>query len=143
MYFWSYGLRKTWLDKCVKSSLSEDPSTTNIVKGSKHCSMLKDSTFSILLSMWGQFMSKKLSWVIWNILGLSVNPLTASDKYFLLKNGNLLQHFQMQLSQNWKIFSQFFLNFINLDSIFNISEKKMTLIADVFLNLWTPENVVR
>ena len=30
----------------------------------------------------------------------------------------------MQLSQKWKIFSNFFLNFLNLDSILNISQKK-------------------
>ena len=32
MYFRSYGLRKTWLDKCLKSPLSEDPSTSNMLK---------------------------------------------------------------------------------------------------------------
>ena len=42
-----------------------------------------------------------------------------------------------------KYFLKFFLNFLNLDSTFNIFEKKMTLIADVFLNLWTPEHAVR
>ena len=42
-----------------------------------------------------------------------------------------------------KYFRNFFLHFLNLDSILNIFEKKMTLIADVFLNLRTPKNVVR
>ena len=28
---------KTWLDKCLKSFVSEDPSTSNIVNGPKHC----------------------------------------------------------------------------------------------------------
>ena len=37
----------------------------------------------------------------------------------------------------------FFLNFRNLDSILNIFRKKMIFIADVFLNLRTPKNVVR
>ena len=36
MYFSTYGLRKTWLDKCPKSPLSEDPSTINMVNGLKH-----------------------------------------------------------------------------------------------------------
>ena len=44
---------------------------------------------------------------------------------------------------NEKYFLHFFLHFLNLDSILNIFEKKMTLIADVFLNLRTPKNVVR
>ena len=43
----------------------------------------------------------------------------------------------MQLYEKWKIFSLFFLfflHFANLDSILNIFEKKMNLIADVYLN---------
>ena len=49
----------------------------------------------------------------------------------------------MQLSQKRYIFSELFLHFLNLDSIWKIYEKKMNLIADVFLNLRTPKNVVR
>ena len=50
----------------------------------------------------------------------------------------------MELSQKRKIsFGSFFLHFLNLDSILNIFQQKMALIADVFLNLWTPKNVVR
>ena len=37
MYFSTYGLRKTWLDKCVKRTVSEDPSTTNMVNLLKNC----------------------------------------------------------------------------------------------------------
>ena len=37
----------------------------------------------------------------------------------------------------------FFLDFRYLDSILNIFKKKATLIADVFLNLRTPKNMVR
>ena len=28
---------KTWLDKCIKSTFSEDPSTSNMVNMPKHC----------------------------------------------------------------------------------------------------------
>ena len=50
----------------------------------------------------------------------------------------------MQLSQKRKISSDFFfLDFLNLDSILKIFKKKMTLIADVFLNLRTPKDVLR
>ena len=49
----------------------------------------------------------------------------------------------MQLSQKRYVFSELFLHFLNLDSILKIYEKKMNLIADVFLNLRTPKNVVR
>ena len=57
------------------------------------------------------------------ILRLFVNPLTADDKYSLLNRGDLLQHVQMQLSKKRKIFVNFFLDFLNLNSIFNIFEK--------------------
>ena len=33
MYFGSYGLRKPWLDKCVKGRISEDPGKSNIADG--------------------------------------------------------------------------------------------------------------
>ena len=58
-----------------------------------------------------------------SLLGLFVNPLTADEKYSLLNRGNLLQHFQMHLSQKQKIFSKFFLHFVNLNSISNIFKK--------------------
>ena len=41
------------------------------------------------------------------------------------------------------LFIYFFLNFLNLDSILNIFQKKVTLIVNVFLNLQTPKNSVR
>ena len=49
----------------------------------------------------------------------------------------------MQLSQKQKIFSTFFLDFQNLNLILNIFKRKMNLIADAFLNLRIPEDVVR
>ena len=47
--FLKFRLRKTWLDKCVKSPVSEDPSTSNMVNGLKDCSKLNDSTFTIFI----------------------------------------------------------------------------------------------
>ena len=41
------------------------------------------------------------------------------------------------------LFIYLFLNFLNLDSILNIFQKKVTLIVNVFLNLQTPKNSVR
>ena len=43
MYFQNYGLRKTWLDKCLKSLVWEDPWTGNMVNGSKHWFISNDS----------------------------------------------------------------------------------------------------
>ena len=42
-----------------------------------------------------------------------------------------------------KSFLNFFLHFLNLESILNIFKKKMILIADVFLSILTQKNVVR
>ena len=42
-----------------------------------------------------------------------------------------------------KIFLLSFLHILNLDSILNIFKKKMTVIGDIFLNLGTPEKVVK
>ena len=36
MYFQNYGLRKTWLDNCLKSPFSEEYLTKNIVNRLKH-----------------------------------------------------------------------------------------------------------
>ena len=44
---------------------------------------------------------------------------------------------------NENFFRNFFLRFVNLDSILNIFKKKMTLIAHLFLNLGSRKNVVR
>ena len=53
MYFWTYRLRHAWLDKCLKSHLSEDPSTSEMTNGPKHCSRLDGSTFTIITGFCG------------------------------------------------------------------------------------------
>ena len=51
--------------------------------------------------------------------------------------------FRCNYHRNKKLLPDFFLYFRNLDSILNIFKKKMTLIADAFLNLRTLKNLVR
>ena len=100
--------------------------------------------YHIYWSLWRQFRFERSVLVICKILGLFVNPFNAGYKYSLLERSNLLQHFQMPLSQKRKVCSEsFFLHFLNLDSILYMLEKKMTLIADVFLNWRTSTNMVR
>ena len=65
----------------------------------------------IYWSVWRKSSWKKSLLVICKILGLFVTKLTAHDKYSVLYRGNLLQHFQMQLSQKRKTFSTFFFFF--------------------------------
>ena len=49
MYFWAYRLLKTWLDKRLKSPVSEDSSTSKMVKAAKHISKLNNITFTIFI----------------------------------------------------------------------------------------------
>ena len=49
MYFWNYGLEKTWLDKCLENPVLEDPSRNNIVNGPKHCWICRAAPLSYLL----------------------------------------------------------------------------------------------
>ena len=52
MYFRNYGLPKTWLDQCLKSPISEDPTKSNMVNAPKHCSNLRDTSFTIFINHW-------------------------------------------------------------------------------------------
>ena len=49
MFFWTYGLQQTWLDKCLKTPISEDPWTSNMVNRVNHCSKLIGTTFTIFI----------------------------------------------------------------------------------------------
>ena len=57
-------------------------------------------------------------------LGLFVNTLTADDKQSILERDNWTQPIQIQLSNKQKNFSNFLVNFKNLDQLLNILEKK-------------------
>ena len=77
-----------------------------------------------------------------NILGLFVNKLSSDDKDTLLNGDNLMQRIQMQISKKQKIFAEFFSGFPNLDQIFKILKKLMTIIAYPFPKLLAAKNVV-
>ena len=61
MYFRNYGLPKTWLDQCLKSPVSEDPTKSNMVNAPKHCSNLKDTSLPYLLITAQSIVLKKVS----------------------------------------------------------------------------------
>ena len=52
MHLLKYGVPKTWLDLCVKSPVSKDPSKSNMVNAPKHCSNLNDSPFTMFINNW-------------------------------------------------------------------------------------------
>ena len=49
MYFRKYGLRKTWFDICLKSLVSENPLTGNMVNGPKHFCNINDNALTIFI----------------------------------------------------------------------------------------------
>ena len=86
---------------------------------------------------------KKSLLVIYKILRPCVNTLTVDEKHYLLTRHNLTQRIQRQLSQKQKKFCRFFFRF--LKSIWNLKNlpKKDDPLADVFLEIPAPENIVR
>ena len=72
-----------------------------------------------------------------------VNTLTADDKYSPLNRDNLTDPIRSQLSQKQQTFPKFFLTFSKSTLNFEHFQKKMTLLADLFLKLRTPEKGVR
>ena len=129
---------KTRLDKCLKSPVWGDYSTSNIVKVPKHCWNLHRITFIII--RWS--LPSQLSWktsllLTCKVLGLLVNTLAGDEKYPVLDRDNLTIPVQMQLSMKKNLFSVFLLVFWSLAEILNVLKKKMTLIAFVFSKLRT------
>ena len=86
---------------------------------------------------------KKSLLVIYKIVRLFFNALTADDKHYLLNRDNLTQTIQMQLYQKKQLFLNCFLHFQSLYSILNIFQERMTLIADVIPKLRAVKNVPR
>ena len=81
--------------------------------------------------------------VLRKILGLFVNTLSEDDKYCLLYKDNLLQPIQILLSQKQKTFSEFLSPFLKSTLNFEHFQKKINLIADVFLKLPSAKKVIR
>ena len=52
MYFGNSGVRKTWLDNCLKSALPLYPSTIKTVNEPKHCSNLNGGIITIFIDHW-------------------------------------------------------------------------------------------
>ena len=80
---------------------------------------------------------------IWKILSLFVYTLTAYEKYSVLNREYLTQPILMHLSIKRKLFFNFFFAVLKPKLSLEHFQKKMTLIANVFLKLKTPKNAVR
>ena len=84
-----------WLDKYLKSAVSEHLLTVNLLKGHKHAWNLHGNTFMML---------EMPLLVTLEILGMFVNTLTAGGKYPFSNCKNLMLPIQMQLCKKWKTF---------------------------------------
>ena len=147
MYFWTCGFLKTWLDKCLKSPVWEDPPTSNKINGPKHCWNLNRSTFTIFMyHCEGNSVGKSLSQAYaksWDILLTHWLPMTS----ILCLIDTIYCHiFKCNYLRNKRVFLNFFFFFVifgNLDSILHLFKIKMTLTDDAFFNLRTPKILIR
>ena len=61
MCFQNDGVPKTWLDECLKSLVSDDPTKSNMVNAPKHCANLKDTSLPYLLITGKSIVLQKIS----------------------------------------------------------------------------------
>ena len=80
--------------------------------------------------------------VLCKILRPFVNTLSEDDKYCLLYRDNLTEPIQILLSQKQKPLSEFCSPFLKSTLNFEHFQKKLTLIADVFLKVPSPKKVI-
>ena len=115
MYFRYYRLLKNWLEHSLKSSVSKQALALNMWKRPKHLQNLNERAF---IMFFHQLIWKMSPLVLRKILGVFVNISTADDKYRVQYCENLPVPIQMQLSQNRKNVSQFFVPFLKSTSNF-------------------------
>ena len=136
--------------KDVVGQMSKEPCFRTLfdiqyVKGSQR--LVKsawEQFYHVVSPLWGKLIWKTSFLVICKILGVLVNTFTANDKYPLRNYENLSLSIQMQLSEKWNTFSQFFVSFLEFPSDFEQFEKKnMMVIANVFPKLKTVKDVLR
>ena len=138
---------KRWLDKCLKSPVSDYRSTSNMINVPKHCWNLHHSTFIIFLDHIHLSLGIKLSWkksllLTWETLGLPVTTMPADEKYPVVNRDNLTILIQMQLSQKQEKLFNFFL-FLKIYIKFWIFWKKDDCQSFRISALTHSENVAR
>ena len=117
--------RKHVVKKISKMSPFRGPFNKQHGKGDQ--TLLKSERhhiYHIYCSLWRQLSWTKFLLVVQKFLGLSVNTLTADEKYYILNRVNLRQPIQMQLSQKQKKFSGFVSAFMKSKLSFEYFQKK-------------------
>ena len=80
--------------------------------------------YHIFWSMWAEIIWQTSPWLNFCIIGLFVNTWTADHKYPVPDCENLPLPIQIQLSQEQKTFSRFFIQFMESPSSFEDFQKK-------------------
>ena len=119
---------KTWLDNSLKSLVSDDPLTRNIINVPKHCWSPHQSTFIIFLNHCrGNWVGKSLSyWYAKSWDCLLTHWLPMKSILFLIETIYRYQFRCNYLRKNQR-FLNFRLHFWNLDQFSNVLKNKDTL----------------
>ena len=125
MYCWIYGLWKTWLDDFLKTLISEDPLTSNMGNGLKHCWNHKGSTFTIFIDYCERYWVGKslFQWYKKYSDCFLTHWLPITSILFLIETV-YCKIFRYNYLRNKNIFSDSFLIFENFDWILKIFNKK-------------------
>ena len=125
IYFWTDLLRKMWLDKCLKSSVSEDPSTRNMANGPKHCWNLNSSTFVIFIDHCERnSVVKSLFWWYEKYKDCFLTHWLPMTSILFLIETIYRNIFRCNYLENNRNFHNFLFHLGNLDSTLNILKKK-------------------
>ena len=144
MYFWTCGLPKTWLDKRLKSPVSEHPLTSQMVNGPKHCWNLNGSIFTIFIGHCeGKSVGEILSWWYAKYSDCFLTHWLPKTSILFLKERSYCNIFRCNYFRNRNIFLNFWCIVEVWTQFFKIFIKKMPLIAYVLFNLRTLKNVIR
>ena len=125
VYFGNYWLRKTCLEHSLKSTISEDSLTVNMLKRPKLLQKDHESTFIIFFHHYQRtWFGKYLPQLYAKSWGCFLTHCLPNDKYPVRYCHNLLSPIQMQLSEKRKTVSSFFFLFLHFTSNFKHFEKR-------------------
>ena len=141
--FGNYWLWKKCFSQCQKSPVSENPSGVKVFAGTKHSSNPHGIIFILI------FLESKTKWVRKH---LSQSDLKCKDCLLtrwrlitcilLIIEINPCNQFKRNYLRKQKQFLEVLFHFWNLHEILHILKRSIRLIAQIFLKLLTPKNVL-
>ena len=126
MYFRNYGRQKMWLDKCLKSPISDDPLTGNMVNRPRFWFSLNASSFTIFVDhCGGNWVGKSCFSDMQSLKTFCYHLgwLPTASIVFLVETTQWKQ-FRRIYWKNEKTFINFCVLFSNLKKILNIFKKR-------------------